>query len=253
MTERTLFDLLLLAWFALSAITFVVTLYVSAPYGRHVERSWGPMIGNRLGWIVMEAPAPLVFAACFVLGLYWNTAAAIAFLVLWEAHYAHRAFIFPFGLRGRGKLMPVAVAGSGFLFNVVNGYLNGRYLFTLSGGYPARWLWSWQFIIGLVVFIAGFIINRQSDRTLRNLRKPGESGYKIPRGGLFRWVSCPNYLGEIIQWGGWAIAAWALPGLAFAVWTAANLIPRALAHHRWYRAHFNDYPPGRKAVLPGLL
>jgi 3-oxo-5-alpha-steroid 4-dehydrogenase 1 len=42
-------------------------------------------------------------------------------------------------------------------------------------------------------------------------------------------------------------------GLAFAVWTAANLIPRALAYHRWYRQEFYDYPPQRKAILPFVL
>lgn len=29
-----------------------------------------------------------------------------------------------------------------------------------------------------------------------------EQGYSIPMGGLFRWVSCPHYLGEIIIYAG---------------------------------------------------
>ena len=80
-----------------------------------------------------------------------------------------------------------------------------------------------------------------------------ETGYKIPRGGLYRWVSCPNYLGELLEWTGFALASWCLPGLAFAVYTAANLVPRAVAHHRWYRERFPDYPAGRRALIPGLL
>jgi len=79
-------------------------------------------------------------------------------------------------------------------------------------------------------------------------RKPGE--YGIPRGGVFEFVSCPNYLGEILEWTGWAIATWSLPGLAFALWTAANLIPRAYANHAWYRKTFPDYPGKRKALIP---
>ena len=47
--------------------------------------------------------------------------------------------------------------------------------------------------------------------------------------------------------------AWSLPALAFAMWTAANLIPRALWRHRWYREKFPDYPPSRRAVIPGVL
>ena len=107
-------------------------------------------------------------------------------------------------------------------------------------------------ITGLVLFLSGFILNRWADRVLHNLRKPGETAYKIPYGGFYRWISCPNYLGEIIEWAGWAVATWSLPGLAFAVWTCANLVPRARANHAWYKKHFADYPPERKALIPKL-
>jgi steroid 5-alpha reductase family enzyme len=155
-------------------------------------------------------------------------------------------------LRGKNKRMPVAVVGFAFAFNVVNGFINGYYLFFLSGGYPTAWLWDPRFLVGLALFVAGFGINRQADLTLLRLRAPGESGYKIPYGGLYRWISCPNYLGEIVEWVGWAVATWSLPGLAFAAWTVANLAPRARVHHIWYREHFPDYPPERKALLPGV-
>lgn len=148
--------------------------------------------------------------------------------------------------------MPLAVVGMALAFNLVNAGINGCYLFFLSGGYPTGWLLDARFLIGAALFIAGFAINRQSDIALLNLRAPGHSGYAIPYGGLYRWVSCPNYLGEIIEWVGWAIATWSLPGLAFAAWTIANLAPRARAHHRWYRERFPDYPSDRRALLPGL-
>jgi len=38
---------------------------------------------------------------------------------------------------------------------------------------------------GLAVFATGMFINMQADNILLNLRKPGESGYKIPKGGMF--------------------------------------------------------------------
>jgi len=100
------------------------------------------------------------------------------------------------------------------------------------------------------LFFAGFAINHHSDGILRQLRTLGETVYKIPRGGLFERVSCANYFGEIIEWCGWAIAIWSLPGLVFAVWTAANLVPRARAHHNWYPIQFPDYPPQRRALIP---
>ena len=253
MSERDLFEALLTSWLALAAVAITtLMLFVVAPYGRHARKGWGPSIDNRLAWVVMEAPAPLVFAACFVVGAHRDTLPAWVFLLLWEAHYIHRAFIYPFGLRGTGKRMPVFVAGMALLFNGVNGYLNGRHLFAFSDGYAATWLADPRFIVGVGLFLAGYLINRKADHTLRGLRQPGESGYAIPHGGLYEWISCPNYLGEIIEWFGWAMATWSLAGLGFAVWVLANLMPRARAHHLWYRERFKDYPPARKALVPGL-
>jgi steroid 5-alpha reductase family enzyme len=103
------------------------------------------------------------------------------------------------------------------------------------------------------VFVLGATVNVRSDEILLRLRQSGDSDYSIPTGGLFEWVSCPNYLGEIVQWTGFAIAAWSLPALSFAVWTAANLVPRAIAHHRWYHDSFDRYPAARRALIPGLL
>ena len=36
--------------------------------------------------------------------------------------------------------------------------------------------------LGSALWLIGMLINIHSDHVLRNLRKPGETGYKIPRG-----------------------------------------------------------------------
>ena len=79
------------------------------------------------------------------------------------------------------------------------------------------------------------------------------AGYKIPRGGAFEWVSGANYLGEIMEWGGFAAAAWSLPAAAFAIFTLCNIGPRAWQHHQWYRKQFDDYPRHRRALIPFVL
>ena len=252
MKELTVFNGLLVGWFVLAVVVFVALFFVAAPYGRHTRKGWGYSAGNKLGWVLMEAPAPIVFVVCFLLGGNGITTVTLVFLFLWEAHYLHRAFIYPFSLRGTARRMPLLVMSFGFLFNIMNGYLNGRYIFGFSGRYTSSWLTDPRFIVGTALFIIGFVINRQADIALRELRKPGESGYKISYSRFYRWVSCPNYLGEITIWIGWAVATWSLPGLAFAFWTVANLLPRARAHHAWYRGNFPDYPPERKALVPGL-
>ena len=250
MNEQSFYNNLLVSSFLIAVIVFIVLFFFSAPYGRHLRKGWGPAISNKLAWIIMEVPAPLIFAIYFYIGDN-RTIPALIFLGLWEVHYIHRALIYPFSLRG-DRRMPVLVLSFGLLFNVMNAYLNGKYIFSLSNEYTNSWLIDVRFICGVVLFVIGFLINRAADQTLHSLRKPGEDIYHIPQTGLYRWISCPNYFGEILIWTGWALATWSLPGLAFAVWTVANLAPRARSHHTWYLENFPDYPSDRKVLLPRL-
>jgi 3-oxo-5-alpha-steroid 4-dehydrogenase 1 len=243
---------MILAGLVVAMGVFVALFFINAPYGRHTRRGWGPMIPNHISWFIMESPAVILFALFFALGTAPKNLPVILFFVLWELHYVHRAFIYPWTIRDGHKKMPIGVMLLGFAFNVGNAYANGHYLFTLSGGYPLGWLLDARFLAGVTLFLVGFIINRWADLSLRALRMPGEINYSIPYGGLFNWVSCPNYLGEIIEWTGWALATWSLPGLAFAVWTFANLAPRARSHHAWYYANFPEYPKNRKALIPRI-
>jgi hypothetical protein len=153
--------------------------------------------------------------------------AALVFLGMWEIHYVQRTFVFPLLLSSSSTPMPVSIAAMAVVFNSVNGCLQGGRLYRVSPGYAAGWLRDPRFLLGTALFFSGMAVNWHSDAVLRKLRRPGESGYKAPRGGLLRWVSCPNYVGEIVEWIGWAVAAWSLAGASFAFWTAANLVPRA--------------------------
>ena len=250
MTTETIYNAMLWISFPLAFAVFVTLLFITAPYGRHKRRGWGPSLPNRLGWLFMEFPSVLLFFIWFLIGGVPKNLVAFLFLVMWEAHYLHRAFIYPFRIADGKKKMPVAIMVMGSIFNAGNTFTNGGYLYQFSGGYPLPWLYSPQMLIGLFFFICGFTINRWADRVLRSLRIDAKADYRIPHGGLYGWVSCPNYLGEIITWTGWAIATWSLPGFAFALWTFANLAPRARAHHKWYHNEFPNYPAERKALIP---
>jgi steroid 5-alpha reductase family enzyme len=117
-----------------------------------------------------------------------------------------------------------------------------------------EWLSDPRFIFGLALFFFGFVVNIQSDNILINLRKPGETGYKIPYGGFYRYVSCPNYFGEIMEWVGFAIMTWCIPGLIYMLWVALPLFAQAIEAHRWYNDKFGDeYPKNRKAIFPGIF
>lgn len=148
--------------------------------------------------------------------------------------------------------MPLSIVLSAVFFNLVNGSLQGLWLGELAPQPLALRFTEPRVALGLGLFLVGAAINLQSDAILRRLRREG-SDYRVPQGGLFRFVSCPNYFGEIVEWTGFALVMGALPGFAFLAWTLANLVPRAREHHRWYRATFPDYPRQRRALVPFLF
>ena len=196
LTDASLFHGLIVGWFILAVIAFVFLLFVSAPYGRHSRRGWGATMSDRLGWIIMESPAPLIFALCFAFGQRRGSLLGWVFLLAWQAHYFHRAFIYPLRLRTRNGHMPAAVVASGCVFNAVNAYLNGRCLFTFADEYPALWLSDPRFLAGAALFIAGYAVNRHADAVLRGLRAPGEGGYRIPCGGPVSMDLVPELSGR---------------------------------------------------------
>ena len=250
--EIKLFNTLILIWIFIAVIVIPFAVKIRAPYGRHSRTDWGPMIDNRLGWIIMEVPALLVVLIFYFTGSAEKSLVVQVIIAVWILHYGYRSLIFPFFLRTKGKKMPVAIMSSAVFFNLINGFFIGYYLGNFAN-YPDDWMTQLPFILGLIIFLTGLLINWTSDWKLINLRKPGETGYKIPKGGLFNRISCPNHFGEIVEWGGFALMTMALPMLSFWIWTMANLIPRALNHHEWYKEKFDDYPSERKAVVPFII
>jgi len=243
---------LAIAWIIIALLLIPVQLKIIAPYGRHSNDRWGLMIDNKTGWIIMEIISPLILG--FILFATPNLSSSIWIIAgFWMLHYFNRSIIFPLRLNTVGKKMPLLIALFALFFNLVNASLNACYLSSFNELYTWAWFTDPRFIIGSLIFLTGAAINIQSDNILLKLRKPGEKGYKIPQGSLFKYISCPNHFGEIIEWLGFAVLCWNLPALSFFVWTAANLIPRALAHHSWYLEKFSDYPGERKAVIPFIL
>ena len=90
-----LYGVLVLAMLVLAPVVFVVLFYISAPYGRFTRAGWGPTLNNRVGWFVMEAPVSLVVAFIMLFLVELNTVTWV-FFFMWQLHYFHRAFIYPF-------------------------------------------------------------------------------------------------------------------------------------------------------------
>ena len=233
-------------WIIIGLVIFPINLIYKAPYGRHTSKKWGISIDNKLGWIIMELPALLVCPAIY---FYFKIDfdISIMFICLWIIHYFNRTIIFPFRIKTKGKKMPLAIVLSEFFFNIVNGLINGYFLSKTNLQSVSIFL-----ITGFLLFVLGLYINISSDNKLINLRKI-KKGYFVPKGGLFKYISCPNFFGEILEWFGFALMTFNIGTLSFFIWTCCNLIPRALAHHTWYKNKFNRYPKERKAILPFLI
>ena len=248
MPELSLYHATCLGLFIAGGFTLISLFFTTAPYGRYDrQKKWGPEIDERIVWMIMELVSPVAF-----LILFWRSGSHgttnLILMAMFCGHYTYRALIYPFRIRGVGK-KPIATGFMAIVFNTFNGSVNG-WAAANAPHLTAEWLGSPLLYIGIGVFLFGMWLNLNSDHILRNLRGPGETGYKIPHGGGFRFVTSPNYLGEIIEWAGFAIAACTWGAASFAFFTAANIGPRAFSHHKWYKEKFPDYPANRKALIP---
>lgn len=239
-------------WIGIALVVHITMFFVKAPFGRHTTDKWGMTINNKLGWFIMELPSLLIMIFFLFQGLKRGMGYAWILFALWIFHYINRTIIFPIRIKSTPKRIPLVIVTSAIFFNLVNAGTNGYYLAELvpPDTYDISWLGSWHFIFGITIFITGMLINWRSDHILINLRKRGDTGYHIPQGFLFNYISSPNLFGEILEWCGFALMAWNLPALTFAIWTYANLVPRAKNHHDWYVMQFSEYPAERKIIFP---
>lgn len=257
-----MFSTFLYIMMAIAAVVFVSLYFVEAGYGMLVSSRWGKLINNKVAWFFMEVP---VFAAMVVLWLLspekFNLV-PLVFFIIFQTHYFQRVFIFPFLMKGNSK-MPIGIMLMGVCFNFLNALMQGYWIFfeSFNQNYTVfgltynnvEWLWSPWFLVGLAIFLFGFVTNLHSDFIIRHLRKdPSDTKHYLPQGGMFRFVTSANYFGELMEWLGFAILTWSLAGLVFFIWTAANLVPRANTLYHKYEKEFGEEMRGRnlKRVIP---
>ena len=289
--EREFIQLLLVGWSTLAVATFALLFKVAAPYGKfRAENAWLMRMNGKLGWFVQEIVSPLTLIYFFFNPLEFNLFDRVEivgavdvpwfrvtwqylFLALWIGHYIHRSVIYTLLCPSMADT-DVLVVSMAIGFNLVNGYLNGSYLGRFAE------LQNNEFdsvaLFGIFLFAVGYFVNLKSDYHLlslrkakrkpnsvekRNLRSNSKSEtegakhrYFIPTAGFFKYVSCANYFGELLEWTGFALCLRSGAAWSFVLWTFANLAPRAVKTHQWYLKTFSDkYPKDRKAIIPYLL
>lgn len=277
--------------------------HVPTPYGRFFKEDiWGPTLDEKHAWAIMEATGLIMFLIFYYLyGCNKLSYTPLLFLGLWCFHYINRAIIYPYAImKQKHKKFPLILVILGFFYLSMFSYLNSKNV-SCNPKYTDEWYKSPTFIIGVIIFFIGFIINVWADIKIRLLKKKSDSKkdddkkeiideetenfenketnfyeegkfnfnkmfdsdvyfsdickkqYYLPEGGLYDLVSSPNYLGEILEWSGWAIATWSLPGLLFALGAVGCIGVRSIHTHKWYKDCFKDYPKNRKALIPFIL
>ena len=247
------FNTFLIAMSIIAVIVFIALYFVTAGYGVFYNKKWGPSIPNKIGWVLMESPVFIAMILLYIFSERSTNVVCLIFLILFEIHYFQRSFIFPFLIRGK-SVMPLSVILMGVVFNTLNALMQGGWIFYVSpeNMYEISWLTTPQFIIGTLIFFVGMIINIHSDYIIRHLRKPGDTKHYLPKKGMFKYVTSANYFGEFVEWCGFAILTWSLAGAVFALWTFANLAPRAAKIYDNYKKEFGNELDTKKVkrILP---
>ena len=260
-TGDSTYDTVLTFAFGLVVLVFIGAAFIKSPYGRFASDRWGVNLSPRLGWFLMELPAMLSFLFFYSQGRNRFEIVPLFFLFVWVVHYGNRGFVFPYLIRspkGATASFSITIVVMGWLVTTLHGYLNAAFISDLGRHFTLDWFTDPRFIFGIVLYYASFAFNIHSDAIIRNLRsveelERGDKVYRVPRGGLFRFVTNPSYLTEITAFTGFAIATWSLGATFILLITIANLVPRAFQTHRWYREKFPDYPSERRVLIPFLL
>jgi 3-oxo-5-alpha-steroid 4-dehydrogenase 1 len=206
----------------------------------------------------MEVISPIMFSLSLLFTRPTFTPFQIITTTAWLIHYVNRSMIYPYRATSMAPIHILPFLLSIF-FSVINGYTNGMWI-----GRHSNSIYQGQFWIGMIIWAGGFLSNVYHDNLLFKLRvknaakqqeqeqkQDKKKRYFVPTGGLFEYISCPNYFSESVEWLGYSIATGSsFPAWIFLISTAANLWPRAYRTHQWYKNEFRNYPKERKAVIP---
>ncbi|EPF30297.1 hypothetical protein HMPREF9194_00612 [Treponema maltophilum ATCC 51939] len=239
----------------LGLMCFFALYFIPAGYGKLIDKKWGFSFNNKTAWTLMECPTLIVMFYLLCTLDYEHKPVRVLLASFFILHYIQRTLIFPALLKGKSK-MPITIVLMGMLFNSINSFLIGLWIFYFSPAemYDRGWLSDPRFIAGAVLFFVGMIINISSDSYIRSLRKNGSSKHYYPSRGMYRYITSANYFGELVEWLGFAVLTWSSAGFLFVFWTACNLVPRSDAIYKKYAETFPDevarYKP--KRIIPFL-
>lgn len=234
----------------LAILNFIVQFIVAIPYGKHDKGDGSLRVPLRLSFAISQILTGfIVFSVTYFLQRHYNRPINIVLYCLFTIHYINRAVVDTFAARHSQTKVTVWIPLLATLSTMFYHYINAQFIG--EARFCRGYYFDPRFIVGLIIFLTGFILNRVADAQLIVLRTDyKDRNYQIPMGCSFFLISCPNYLGELIEWFGWIIMTWSLSAIVWFLFVAGTFIPRARHHHIWYQGYFDDYPSRRKRLVP---
>jgi len=103
-----------------------------------------------------------------------------------------------------------------------------------------------------LIFTVAWYHQLEAHKIFANLKIKNSNTHSIPEGSLFKYVSCPHYMCEIIMYTCLMgiLGTSHKTGVLVWAWVTINQVIAATMSHQWYLTKFEEYPTGRKAIIP---
>jgi len=222
-------------------------------FATDVKLSCIPNVPSRVGMTSMYLPAALTGAFMYVTtgadgDVLAHRSALVSILIVF--HFGKRTLECLFLHKFSGT-MPLTTSLN-IMFIYIATSMVSIYYSSLAPPFDSTNTWLRD--MGLVLFVVGLLGNWYHHYLLANLRKPGETGYKVPSGGCFEYVAAPHYSFELTGWLGLVLVSQHLMVMLVFVVMTVYLVDRAIGQSEWNRTKLGDaYPSGRRHLLPFLF
>ena len=227
------------------------TALFSFGYSKFADREQQRALPSRLGMFIIYFPAVVIFPAAYV--IFGNPGTIWHWLVMagMSIHFGKRCLETLFLHKYSGVMNLFTALAVCSLYSLLSGLLG----VLAATEVPAELVNSDAFhpwtLTGVTLFVVGLFGNLYHHWLLANLREPGETGYKLPTGGLFPWVACPHYLLELVGWYGYALVFHHAAAWAVVLTMTAYLAGRSHNTVKWYRDRLGDeVPPDWRRLVP---
>ncbi|KAI9301651.1 hypothetical protein BJ944DRAFT_207302 [Cunninghamella echinulata] len=147
------------------------------------------MVPSRLGMLVIYVPSLTV---CLISVFFWSSSQPIHVQLVSffsSLHFIKRVYevLFVHRYSGQSVLQHNIIIS----FSYAGFSICQLYFTSLVPSYAVN---QYEMKLGMSLFILGEGLNHYHHCILSNLRRGGSKEYKIPTGGLFKYIWCPHYV-----------------------------------------------------------